>query len=115
MLLSRFLPASRFAVRVDLPLPSAAERAAILTLYARHLPPAALRGVAGYGAPIIVPMRCEGMSGRDLRAVAAAAERRWAYADAAATIADAMSKQRAQAEASASRADPAAAAAAERR
>ena len=63
--------ASRCAARVHFPLPSQGERQGILALYAAHLPPRDTASLARAAA---------GLSGRDLRDAAEAAERRHAAA-----------------------------------
>mmetsp|Transcript_138 Transcript_138/g.439 ORF Transcript_138/g.439 Transcript_138/m.439 type:complete len:245 (+) Transcript_138:3-737(+) len=60
---------SRFELAVRFPLPDASTREAILQLYAAHLPPADQRALAAAS---------DGASGRDLRDVCEAAERKWA-------------------------------------
>lgn len=60
---------SRFELSINFPLPDAPTREAILRLYARHLPPNESANLAA---------AAEGASGRDLRDVCEAAERRWA-------------------------------------
>ena len=60
---------SRFELAVRFPLPDASTREAILQLYAAHLPAADQRALAAAS---------DGASGRDLRDVCEAAERKWA-------------------------------------
>jgi len=61
---------SRFDLTVTFGLPDARTRAAILALYAKHLPAAARAALAGPPS--------EGCSGRDLKEACQATERRWA-------------------------------------
>lgn len=60
---------SRFELAIKFPLPDDETRREILMLYAKHLRPSEYAALAA---------QAEGASGRDLRAVCEAAERRWA-------------------------------------
>ena len=60
---------SRFELAIKFPLPDDATRRAILALYAKHLSPSDQAALAA---------QSDGASGRDLRDVCEAAERKWA-------------------------------------